>query len=310
MMVDVDVQTVPANGIEIAYETFGDPAGLPLVLIMGLGTQMLAWPDEMCHDLAGRGHHVVRFDNRDVGLSTHLRGVRPPSLADVVVRRHSPPYTIDDMADDTVALVDALGLGSVHLVGASMGGFIAQSVAVRHPKQVRSLTLIMTSTGSKKVGNPRPALFTRLTKRRVVADRQSAQARTIETFRIIGSRGYAFDEEYLADIAGRSYDRAYDPGGYFRQLAAIAAQPDRSEQLRTLTVPALVMHGLDDPLVAVSGGLAAARLLRASTFVGFSGMGHDLPRELWPRFADEITALTARAEAAGDHQRSPDVPAT
>jgi pimeloyl-ACP methyl ester carboxylesterase len=296
-LAQVTVQVAPVNGLEIAYETFGDPHGRPLVMIMGLGTQMLAWPDQMCADLADRGHFVVRFDNRDVGLSTHLRDVRAPRVSDLLLRRRPPPYTIDNMADDTVGLITALGLGSAHVVGASMGGFIAQTVAVRHPRAVRSLTLIMTSTGSRRVGNPKPVLFSTLARGRVVADRQAAQARAVETFRIIGSRGYAFDEEFLADVAGRSYDRAYDPGGYFRQLAAIAAQPDRSKELRTVTAPALVIHGLHDPLVAPSGGLAAAKLLRHSRFVGFSGMGHDLPRALWPQFVDEISGHTWRAEA-------------
>jgi pimeloyl-ACP methyl ester carboxylesterase len=293
------VQRVAANGIEIAYETFGDPQDPPMVLVMGLGTQMLAWPDAFCTDLADRGHFVVRFDNRDVGLSTHLNGVRAPSFAAVALRREKPPYTIDDMADDAIGLCDALGLETVHLVGASLGGFIAQTVAIRYPHRLRSLTLIMTSTGARKVGNPKPALFSTLTRRRVVADREAAQERAIETFRIIGSRGYAFDEEFLGDLAGRSYDRASDPGGYLRQLAAIAAQPDRSQQLRRLRMPALVIHGLHDPLVATSGGMAAARLLRNSKFVGYSGMGHDLPRELWGDMVTEISGLAARADAAG-----------
>lgn len=293
----MDVRTVPANGISLAYETFGDPGDPAVVLIMGLGTQMIAWPDEMCQGLADHGYHVVRFDNRDVGLSTHLHDVRAPSFADVVVRRQPPPYTIDDMADDTIGLLDALALDRVHLVGASMGGFIAQSVALRAHHRLRSLTLMMTSTGSKRVGNPRPRLFTRLTARHAVRDRSGAQARTLETFRIIGSRGFAFDEEFLLDVAGRSYDRAHDPGGYLRQLAAIAAQPDRTRALRGVTVPSLVVHGLDDPLVAASGGLAAARALPGSTFIGFSGMGHDLPRALWPRFVDEIAGHASRADA-------------
>lgn len=294
------VQTAPVNGIDIAYETFGDAQDPPVVLIMGLGTQMLAWPEDLCQDLVSLGHFVVRFDNRDVGLSTHLHEERAPSLFDLVVRRQSPPYTIDDMADDTAGLIEALGLESVHLVGASMGGFIAQTVAVRHPGRVRSLTLIMTSTGSRLVGNPKPALFSRMTRRRVVADRQTAQKQALEVFRIIGSKGYAFDEEHLAHLAGESYDRAHDPGGYLRQLAAIATQPDRSAWLRRIRVPALVIHGLHDPLVAPSGGLAAAKALRNAKFVGFSGMGHDLPRALWPDFAHEISALAARAEAASE----------
>jgi len=240
---------------------------------------------------------VVRFDNRDVGLSTHLDGVHAPSAAELLLGRAKPPYTMDDMAADTIGLCDALGLEQFHLVGASMGGFIAQTVAVRYPQRVCTLTLIMTSTGSRLVGNPKPALFGRLVKRRVVADRGEAQARAVETFRMIGSRGYAFDEEYLSELAGRSYDRAYDPGGYLRQLAAIMAQPNRSADLRRIRVPALVIHGLHDPLVAPSGGLAAARQLRNAKFVGYSGMGHDLPRALWPEFAREITSLIQRGRA-------------
>ncbi len=284
-----------ANSIQLAYETFGRAGDPAVMLIMGLGTQMIAWPDELCEDLARRGHHVVRFDNRDVGLSTHLTDVRAPGIADVLIRRTAPPYTIEDMAQDVVGLMDALGLSSAHVVGASMGGFIAQALAIGHRDRVASLTLMMTSTGSRRVGNPQPRLFGHLTRSRVTADRQGAQARAVETFRIIGSRGYAFDEEYLSEVAGRSYDRAHDPGGYFRQLAAIMAQPDRTARLRTLQVPALVIHGLHDPLIAPSGGLALASALRNARFVGFSGMGHDLPRPLWPEFVDHIAALVARA---------------
>jgi pimeloyl-ACP methyl ester carboxylesterase len=289
---------VPANGIEIAYETFGSPGDRPLVLVMGLGTQMLAWPDELCEDLAERGHYVVRFDNRDVGASTHLHGVPAPTVTAVTTRRARPPYTIDDMGDDAVGLVDALGLGPVHLVGASLGGFIAQSVAVRRPDRLRSLTLLMTSTGSRLVGQAHPRLFSRLVKRRVVGSREEATDATIETFRAIGSTGFPLDEERLRDVAARSFDRAYDPSGYRRQLAAVVAQPNRTPQLRQLRLPTLVMHGLHDQLVAPSGGLALARTVPGARFVGFSGMGHDLPRELWPELADHIAGLTRRAEAA------------
>lgn len=176
-----------------------------------------------------------------------------------------------------------------------MGGFIAQGAAIRHRPRVRTLTLIMTSTGARTVGNPKPRLFSRLTRRRAAADRESATSMAVETFRIIGSRGYAFDEEYLSDVAGRSYDRAYDPAGYLRQLSAIMSQHDRTAELQRLHIPALVMHGLNDPLVAHSGGLALAKALRRSRFVGFEGMGHDLPRELWPEFADQISRLAASA---------------
>jgi pimeloyl-ACP methyl ester carboxylesterase len=238
----------------------------------------------------------VRFDNRDVGASTHLRGVRAPHLAQIAARRKRPPYTIGDMADDALGLVDALDLGPVHLVGASLGGFIAQSAALRQPDKLRSLTLIMTSTGSRRVGQADPRLLGRLLKGRVVATREEASDAVIETFRVIGSQGFALDEERLRDLGGRSFDRGYDPGGYRRQLAAVVAQRDRTERLRRLDLPTLVMHGLHDPLVAPSGGLALARAIRGARFVGFSGMGHDLPRELWPEFADHIAALVRRAE--------------
>jgi pimeloyl-ACP methyl ester carboxylesterase len=287
---------VAANGIDIAYETFGDPGHPPLLLVMGLGTQMIAWPDELCEDLAGRGYYVVRFDNRDVGASTHLDGVRAPRITKVATKRARPPYTIDDMADDAAGLVDALDLGPVHLVGASLGGFIAQTVALRHPDKVRSLTLIMTSTGSRLVGQADPRLISRLLVRRAVSTREEAGELALETFRVIGSKGYALDEDRLRDVGARSFDRRYDPWGYRRQLAAVVAQPNRTEGLRALRLPALVVHGLHDPLVAPSGGVALARAIRGSRFVGFQGMGHDLPRDLWPEFADHIALLARRAD--------------
>jgi pimeloyl-ACP methyl ester carboxylesterase len=284
---------VAANGIELAYETFGDAGAPPVVLVMGLATQMIAWPDELCGGLARCGLFVIRFDNRDVGESTHLRNLTPPPLADIVVRRRPPPYAIGDMANDVAGLIDGLGLGQVHLVGASMGGFIAQVVALQHADRVRTLTLMMTSTGSRRVGQPRPRVYARLLRPPVAADRFAAMAAAVQTFRLIGSPGFAFDEAYVRDLAGRSWDRGYDPAGRRRQLAASVSQHDRTAELRRLTVPALVMHGLHDPLVAPSGGLAIARAIPGSRFVGFSGMGHDLPRALWPEFVREMAALTA-----------------
>ncbi len=308
-MGDVAARTlgrVAANGIELAYETFGDTGAPPVVLIMGLATQMIAWPDELCEGLARRGLFVVRFDNRDVGESTHLRNLPPPRLADIVVRRRPPPYSISDMARDVAGLIDGLGLGEVHLVGASMGGFIAQAVALEHAARVRTLTLMMTSTGSRRVGQPKPRVYARLLRRRVAGDRPAVVAAAVQTFRLIGSHGFAFDEQYVQDVAGRSWDRGYDPGGYRRQLAASASQPNRTAALRRITVPSLVIHGLEDPLVAPSGGLAVAKAIPGSRFVGFSGMGHDLPRELWPEFVLQIAALAAPAEQrqATDHQQA------
>ena len=286
---------VAANDIELAYETFGDPGAPPVVLIMGLAMQMIAWPDELCEGLARCGLFVVRFDNRDVGGSTLLRDLPPPRLADIVARRR-PPYSIGDMAGDVAGLLDGLGLGQVHLVGASMGGFIAQAVALAYPDRVRTLTLMMTSTGSRRVGQARPRVYARLLRRRAAVGRSAYMSEAVETFRLIGSRGFAFDEQHVRDIAGRSWDRGYDPAGVRRQLAASASQPDRTAKLRRVTVPALVIHGLHDQLVAPSGGLAIARAIPGSRFVGFSGMGHDLPRALWPEFVREIAALAAVGE--------------
>ena len=291
-----ELKKVPANGIEIAYETFGERDALPLVLVMGWGTQMVAWPDPLCQDLADRGHYVVRFDNRDVGASTHLDAVRTPPLRSIVSRRRRPPYTIDDMADDALGLMDALELGPVHLVGASMGGFIAQAVALRKPERLRCLTLMMSSTGSRRVGQADPRLIGRLVSRPVVLDAEQAMASVLDTFRAIGSKGYELDEDRLRRIGALSFERGYDPAGYRRQLAAVVSQTNRTAALRRLDLPTLVMHGLQDPLVAASGGLALARVIRGARFVGFSGMGHDLPTELWPEFAEHITALSRRAE--------------
>ncbi|MDX6215050.1 MAG: hypothetical protein QOG99_634 [Frankiales bacterium] len=289
------MQKVDANGIELAYETFGDKDASPLVLVMGLGTQMIAWPDQLCDDLAGAGHWVVRYDNRDIGLSTHLKGVKAPAIAAVAARRTKPPYTMSDMGRDLLGLLDGLGLESAHVVGASMGGFIAQSAAVQAPERIRSMTLIMTSTGSRRVGRADLRLIPRLLTRRPITDREEAGQAAVETFRTIGSPGFPFDEERIREVGRQSFDRGHDPGGYKRQLAAVVAQSDRTARLRTLSTPALVVHGLSDPLVAPTGGLALARALKNSRFLGIPGMGHDLPRPLWPELAEGITALTRRA---------------
>jgi len=289
-------QYAAANGLKLAYETFGTSDDPPVLLIMGLGTQMIAWPDEMCEQIAGRGFYVIRYDNRDIGLSTHLDDLPTPSLRDMLLRRN-PPYKVSDMARDAVALLDELGIGSAHVVGASMGGFIAQIVAGKFPERVHSLTLIMTSTGSRFVGYPRPRLIRHLLSGRVVRSRADAEQAVLDTFRLIGSKGFAFDETYLRELAGRSFERSTDRRGYLRQLAAVMAQPNRTKFLSDIKVPTVVMHGLDDPLVNVSGGLALAKHIPGAEFMGFKGMGHDLPRELWPRFADEICTVAGRAEA-------------
>ncbi len=288
-----------SDEIEIAYETFGDPSDPPMLLVMGLGTQMIGWPEDLCQDLADSGYHVIRYDNRDVGCSTHLDDLPDPSISDMrslVTRRRRPPYSVDDMAGDALGLLDALGLGTTHLVGVSLGGFIAQSAVLRTPSRFRSLTLIMTSTGSRRVGQPRPGLLWRMARRAAVTTKAEAVEATIETYGEIGSPGFPLDDAYLRRKAELAWDRSPDTSGYGRQLAAVIAQPNRTDQLRTLDLPTLVMHGLDDPLVRTSGGLALAHSIPGAKFVGYAGMGHDLPRALWPDIATEITTHATRVD--------------
>jgi pimeloyl-ACP methyl ester carboxylesterase len=289
-----NLQHIQANGIEIAYETFGKSSDPPMLLVMGLGTQMLGWPDELCEQLAAEGFYVVRFDNRDIGLSTHLHETPAPDIIRVALRRLKPPYRIEDMATDAIAFIEAMELGPVHLVGASMGGFIAQSIVLDRPDLVRSLTLIMTSTGSRRVGHTAPKIIATVLRRKPAEGRLAAIDASVDMFRLIGSPAYPMDEDFHRDLAGRSYDRGYDPAGAQRQLAATVAQTNRTSALASVAVPTLVMHGLSDPLVSASGGLALARVIPGAKFVGYQGMGHDFPRALWPDFAREIVDNTKR----------------
>jgi pimeloyl-ACP methyl ester carboxylesterase len=293
-----DIQWARVGALDIAYETFGDPADPPVLLVMGLATQMVGWPDEFCRDLTDRGLHVIRFDNRDIGLSTHLTDEGMPDVLGLMSGTGAPaPYALADLADDTVGLLDELGLDSAHVVGASMGGMIAQLVAIRAPERVRSLTSIMSTTGNPGVGRPSEAgagvLFAP-----PAHDRETAVQRAVDTYRVIGSPGFEFDEPALRERAGLAFDRAYDPAGVARQLAAILTTPDRTADLGTLDVPTLVVHGAQDGLVDVSGGRATAAAIPGAELVVVEGMGHDLPREVWPRLVDAITALVERGEAA------------
>ena len=286
------------GGIELAYERFGDPADPSLLLVMGLGTQMLGWREEFCLALAGRGLHVIRFDNRDVGLSTHLHDAPPPDVMAALGGDHaSAAYTLSDMAADTVALLDALGLQSAHLVGASLGGMIAQTVAIEHPRRVRSLTSIMSSTGDHEVGQATPEALTALLSP-PAQSREEAIARTVAIFRVIGSPRYDREEDDLRERTGQAYDRAYDSAGVARQLVAVLASGDRTARLRELDVPTLVIHGAQDPLVDVSGARATAEAVHGAELVVFDGMGHDLPRALWPEVVDRIGRLVERTEQA------------
>ncbi|RZQ59450.1 alpha/beta fold hydrolase [Amycolatopsis suaedae] len=286
-------QVAQVNGIELCYETFGDPADRPLLLIMGLAGPMTWWDDEFCRQLTGRGFHVIRFDNRDCGRSTAGSGHATP-LAALVGRRS--PYALTDMAADAAALLDRLGVASAHVVGVSMGGMIAQTLALHHPERVRSLTSMSSTTGAKLAGLPTPkAAATLLT--RPPRDRDGYIEHMVGVFRVIGSPGYPAPEERLRARAEASFERGINPAGTARQLAAVLAAPDRTRALGTLRVPTLVVHGEQDPLITVSGGRATARAVPGAELDVVPGMGHDLPEALWPRFAGGIARTADRAEA-------------
>ncbi len=301
------IATAPANGISIAYETFGDVGDVPVLLVMGLGAQMLAWRDGFCRLLADRGHYVIRFDNRDIGLSTHLDD-EPPGRPIAAFLGRRPTYLVSDMAEDTAGLVDRLGGGSVHVVGVSMGGCISQSLAIAHPDLVRSLTSISSSTGSRRVGRPRFDIARFMVARKPAKDREGAIALSVETWRRIGSPGYPFNLEVVRQLAGEAYDRRYDPAGGARQFAAILGSPDRTAALRTIDVPTLVLHGEADPLITVSGGAATAGAIPGARLVTYPGMAHDLPEALWPTFIEEISTVIAEGEGRHASEVGPSQP--
>ena len=290
------------RGVTLCYETFGQRSDPTAVLIMGLGTQMVAWPDSFCEQLASRGLHVLRFDNRDIGRSTHLPGA-PPTTAQLLRRsKHAAHYTLADMADDTGALLRELELAPAHVIGASMGGMIAQTLAARHPLLARSLVSIMSSTGRLWIGQPKPRLYPLL----LTAPPQGRDAFIAymeRMFTAIGSPGLPRDVDDLLELAGRSYDRDHDRGGPGRQLAAIIASGDRTSELRRIEAPTLVIHGSADPLVSPSGGRATARAIRGARLMVIDGMGHDLPRAVWPTLIDAIVENCARAGGVSEHHR-------
>jgi pimeloyl-ACP methyl ester carboxylesterase len=293
------IQRAPVGDLEIAHESFGDSADPPLLLVVGLATQMLGWDERFCIQLADHGFRVIRFDNRDIGLSTHLTDAGVPDVAALLAGDRSspaPPYTLLDMARDTAGLLDALGLESAHVVGASMGGMIAQQLAIGHRGRVRSLTSIM-STPSREVGQARPEAMAALF---LPPPRDSNQAaeRALQVYRVIGSPGYPLDEPRLADLARRSFARGHDAAGVVRQLSAIAVSPDRTPGLRELRVPTLVVHGEDDPLVGVDGGIVTADAVRGARLVMIPGMGHNLPEPLWPQLIEEIVIHARSAEGS------------
>ncbi|MFJ3876071.1 alpha/beta fold hydrolase [Streptomyces sp. NPDC090077] len=285
-------------GIEVAYERWGDGQAPPVLLVMGIALQMHGWPDGFCAELTGRGVQLIRFDNRDVGLSTHFPDAPVPDVpAALAGDLSSASYSLSDMAGDAVGLLDALGLDSAHVVGLSLGGAIAQTMAIEHPDRVRSLTSLMSTTGDPAVGQPDRGALGALAGP-PPRSREEAVQRTVDAVRVLGSPGFPFDEAGVRERAGRAFDRSYDPLGVARQAVASVASGDRTVRLRSLRLPTLVIHGTDDPMCDVSGGRATAGAVPGAELAVFAGMGHDLPRALWPAIATLITDLVHRTETA------------
>jgi pimeloyl-ACP methyl ester carboxylesterase len=282
--------TAKVGELELCYETFGSASAPPMLLIMGLASQMLLWDDQFCEQLASRGFRVIRFDNRDVGRSSLLRGAAIPTRWQLL-RRSGAAYTLDEMAADSVGLLDHLKIGAAHIVGASMGGMIAQLVAINHPDRVLSLVSIMSTTGNPKVGKPQPKMMMRLM-RKGQREREAFIADYIATSRAIGSKVYELEEEYERERAARLFERGVYPAGSARQLGAVVSATDRTQALAGIRVPTTVIHGDADPLVDVSGGRATAEAIPGARLIIVPGMGHALPRALWPEVIDAIVENT------------------
>jgi pimeloyl-ACP methyl ester carboxylesterase len=290
------VSRISVNGLDIEVEEFGDPADPPLLLIMGLGAQMIVWPEELCRQLADAGHHVIRFDNRDVGLSSWFDGAGVPDMEavfeDAVAGRPvESPYSLSDMADDAVGVLDALGIDSAHIVGASMGGMIAQQVAIRHPDRTRSLCSIM-SMPRFIIGDPEVSAV-------LMADdpgtREGRIENGIEGSRLLTGDGFPFDEDRTRTSIEASIDRAWHPEGTARQMAAILADGDRTEALRGVTAPTVVIHGTSDRLVLPQGAEETAAAVSGAELVWIDGMGHELPLGAHQQIVDAVCRLVERA---------------
>ena len=285
------------NGIEIAYERMGDPSNPPLLLVMGLGMQLIHWDLELCEMLVGRGFHVIRFDNRDVGHSTKIAAPVPDVRRAMLGLHVDAPYLLGDMADDAVGLLDHLGIQAAHVVGASMGGMIGQTMAIKHPERVLSRPARRATTGERSVGRPKLRVWSVLV-RRAPRQKQGFIDHFVRVFKMIGSRGFAFDEARIRELAAATYERDHDAAGTGRQLAAILASGDRTAQLHSVRVPTTVIHGRDDPLVPFRGGRATAEAIPGARLIAIPGMGHDLPREVWPQVVDAVAETAARATPA------------
>ena len=284
-------------GIELCYQTFGSPDDEPLLLVMGLGGPMTWWDADLCERLARAGFFVVRYDNRDTGRSTKVRARvrRSQLLRAFATGRARAPYTLEDMAADGLGLLDHLGIGSAHVAGVSMGGMIAQTMAVAAPSRVLSLTSIMSTTGRRTVGWQSPTLLPML-----VAPRRPGREAYVQSsaamWKVIGSPGYPSDAETRRQRAEETFDRGFDASGVMRQMLAVVSQPNRTVRLRSLGIPATVIHGLADKMVHVSGGRATASAVPGTELLLIDGMGHDMPEQLFDTFVDAIRRTADRAD--------------
>lgn len=290
-----------ANGIQIEYETFGASSGRPLLLIIGLGGQMIYWDEDLCKGLAKRGYYVIRFDNRDVGRSTKFEAVEVPNIPETIGKilkgeEVQPPYTLEDMADDAVSLLGALGLQKAHICGMSMGGMIAQTIAIRHPSRVLSLISIYSTTGNRQLPQPKPEILGILIAL-PPSKREAYIEHMLRLFKTIAGPRFGVDEEWTRKIMAEGFDRSYYPQGVARQLVAILTQIDRRPALASLKVPTLVIHGTDDPLVPVEGGKDTAKSIPGARLMLIEGMGHDLPHGgAWPQIIEAIVEYTLKIQ--------------
>lgn len=284
-----------ANGIEIEYDTFGDPKAAPLLLVMGLGAQLIAWDESFCTQLAERGFHVIRYDNRDAGLSTKMVEAGEPDLLSAFAGNPQPAYALDDLADDAVGMLDALDIRAAHVVGASMGGFIAQLIAIDHPDRVLSLTSIMSGPGGRDGVAPEPEGA------EVLASvppetRDGRIEHGLWIRRVLSGPLNPFDEAGERARTARAIDRSWYPLGTGRQLVAVLAAQGRLERLARVKVPTLVVHGLDDPLVPVENGRRVAAAVPGARLLEFEGMGHNMPERYWPAVLDAIEETAHKAK--------------
>jgi len=290
---------VKANNIEIEYDTFGDPSGEPLLLVMGLGSQMISWVPELCELFVQKGFYVIRFDNRDVGLSTKFDDAGVPNVMQAVTKARNgeyieSPYTLEDMADDAVGLLDALNIEKAHVCGASMGSMIAQVIAYRHPSRVLSLVSIMGSTGNPEFSEPKPEAMQVLVVP-MPSKRERYIKESVKRWKILWG-SYPYDEELRKELAEQAYDRSFYPDGQTRQLVAILANGDRREKLKNIKVPTLVIHGKEDPLVSMEGGIDTSKNIPGADLLLIDKMGHSLPPEVWTQVSDAIAENASKAK--------------